>query len=34
MKTRTTLLLACASLAGLLGAVAVLIVPAAANKDP
>jgi thiosulfate dehydrogenase len=34
MKTRTTLLLACASLAGLLGAVAVLIGPAAANKDP
>ena len=34
MTTKTTLLLACASLAGLLGAVAALIGPAAANKDP
>ena len=34
MTTRTTFLLTCASLVGLLGGVAALIGPAAANKDP
>ena len=34
MTTRTTFLLTCASLVGLLGGIAALIGPAAANKDP